>query len=84
MGTPVVSTALGYEGLAVTPGVHLLRADTAEAFLSAIDRLTTSPELRQSLARRARELVEQQYDWSDVVDRLDEDYERLRKGSAGY
>ncbi len=77
LGVPVVSTAIGYEGLAVTPGVHLLRADSPDEFLAAVGRLADSLELRQTLARNARELVERQYDWSGVVDRLDDAYLRL-------
>jgi len=77
LGVPVVSTAIGYEGLAVTPGRHLLRADTPEAFIAAIEELMASPDLRRTLARKARALAESHYDWSSIVDRLDADYLRL-------
>ena len=77
LGAPVVSTAIGYEGLAVKPGRHLLQADDSDAFVAAVERLIVSPERRRELARNARLLVEQRYDWAGIVDRLDEDYERL-------
>ncbi len=74
LGVPVVSTAIGDEGLAVTPDQHLLRADTPEAFVAAIERLVASPDLRQTLASNGRLLAEQRYDWSKIVANLDEAY----------
>jgi len=80
LGVPVISTAIGYEGLAVTPGQHLLRADTPAAFISAIDQLMHSFALRQTLAQNGRFLAKQRYDWSRIVNKLDEDYTMLMKG----
>ena len=77
LGVPVVSTSIGYEGLAVTPEVHLLRADTPDAFVAAIASLVASPTLRRTLAHHARRLAEEQYDWRTIVDGLDADYMRL-------
>ncbi len=77
LGAPVVSTGIGCEGLEVTPGLHLLRADAADDFVAAIEQLIDSPKLRLDLTRNARRLVEARYDWSVIVDRLDADYWRL-------
>jgi glycosyltransferase involved in cell wall biosynthesis len=66
LGRPVVSTTLGAEGLDVRDGRHLLIADQPEPFAAAILRLmrqSGADELRQSLIRHARSLVESQYDW---------------------
>lgn len=57
-GIPVVSTAIGVEGLPVEPEAHYLRADDAESFAAALVRLLTDSELRHRLARAAREHVE--------------------------
>ena len=43
MGCPVVSTAVGVEGLAVVPGEHYLAAEDAPAFASAILTLLDDP-----------------------------------------
>ncbi|MEK7264637.1 MAG: glycosyltransferase [Pseudomonadota bacterium] len=58
MGLPVVSTALGVEGLPVTSGEHFLLADAARDFADAALRLISEPALRAELAQRARRLVE--------------------------
>lgn len=74
LGVPVISTAIGYEGLAVTPGQHLLQADTPEAFITAIEHLMQRPQLRRMLVQNARLLAEQRYDWMKIVDELDKAY----------
>lgn len=66
LGRPVVSTALGVEGLAVVPGEHCLIADTPEAFATEIIRLLADAELRGRLAASARGLLEQRFSWQAV------------------
>lgn len=66
MGLPVVSTALGCEGLAVEDGVHLLVRDHPEAFAQAILQLLEPGELQQNLRQNGRNLVEQHYDWQQI------------------
>ncbi|MGH9420672.1 MAG: glycosyltransferase family 4 protein, partial [Thermoanaerobaculia bacterium] len=56
-GVPVVSTALGAEGLGMTPGVHFLSAETANQFAYQINQLTTDAGLREGLVRRAFQFV---------------------------
>lgn len=58
MGIPVVSTTIGVEGLALEPGRHYLRADTAEEFATAVVRLLESPATGLELAAAARAHVE--------------------------
>ncbi len=67
MGRPVVSTRLGVEGLDVTPGEHLLIADSAQAFATAILRLLDHPEEGVALATAARALVEARFSWAQVA-----------------
>lgn len=52
-GRPVVSTALGMEGIDAIPGEHYLSAETPEAFVRAIRRLSDDPGLHARLAREA-------------------------------
>ena len=67
MGRPVVSTALGVEGLDVTDEEHFLRADDASAFANAILRLLDDPALGVRLAGAARRLVEDRFSWARVA-----------------
>lgn len=67
MGCPVVSTTLGVEGLAVTDGVHYLRADAADAFAAAILALLDDADTRATLSAVARALVELKFGWAQVT-----------------
>ena len=73
LGTPVVSTSKGAEGLAVTPGENILIADEAHEFAEATLRLLRDPQLRRRLSTNGRKLVEERYDWRMIV----ESFERL-------
>jgi glycosyltransferase involved in cell wall biosynthesis len=66
LGTPVVATAKGAEGLEVVDGEHLLVADDPAAFAEATLRLLRDAALRARLAHNARALVEAQYDWAHI------------------
>jgi glycosyltransferase involved in cell wall biosynthesis len=70
LGTPVISTAIGYEGLAVTDGVDILRAEDPEAFAAQTVRVLRSPELRAHLAEGGRRLIERKYNWTALGERL--------------
>ncbi|GAB4477479.1 MAG: glycosyltransferase [Anaerolineae bacterium] len=74
MGSPVVSTRLGAEGLAVEDGVHLRLADTAGEFASAVLDLLADERTRQELAANARRLVREHYDWSAIIPRVEAGY----------
>ena len=66
LGTPVVSTSKGAEGLAVTPEENILIGDTAEEFAQQTVRVLTNPVLRGHLADAARYFVEQHHDWITI------------------
>jgi hypothetical protein len=66
LGRPVVSTALGMEGLGVEPGKHFLAAETADDFADAILRLLSDAALRQGLASASRQVLEERFSWSVV------------------
>jgi glycosyltransferase involved in cell wall biosynthesis len=74
-GVPIVSTTVGFEGIALTPGHHLLVADTPDAFAAALLELLRNPELGRRLAAASRQLAEQSYDWRVVNAQVDAVYE---------
>jgi glycosyltransferase involved in cell wall biosynthesis len=82
LGCAVVSTGQGCEGIGVADGVDVLLADTAHDFAAQILRLLRSPDLRSSLGRAGRSLVEREYAWSDIVGRLERVYKRLIESRA--
>lgn len=69
-GLPLVSTTLGVEGIALSPGKHALLADTPQAFAEAILSLLADPERRRALGAAARQFVLEHYDWRLIVPRL--------------
>jgi len=70
LGTAVVSTSKGAEGLDVMDGVHLLIADDPAAFASATRSLLQDAGLRDRLVTNARRLVEERYDWREIGGRF--------------
>ncbi len=72
LGTPVVSTSKGVEGLDVEDGRHVLVADTPEAFAAATARLLAQPELRARLVAAGRQLVCERYDWRIIGEQLND------------
>ncbi len=61
MGCPVVSTAIGIEGLPVEAGTHYLLADDARQLAQEVSTLIDDGALRQALSVAARELVEARF-----------------------
>jgi glycosyltransferase involved in cell wall biosynthesis len=62
-GVPVVSTALGVEGIGAEPGVHYLRAETPSEWHGALAAIVADAGLRARLAGAARRLVCERYTW---------------------
>jgi glycosyltransferase involved in cell wall biosynthesis len=76
LGTPVISTSKGIEGLDLVPEHDVLVADTAEAFASQTVRLLEDPALRQRLAGNGQ-LAAARYDWSIGVRHLEQAIETI-------
>jgi polysaccharide biosynthesis protein PslH len=80
LGTPVVSTSKGAEGLDVTPGHDILIADEPAEFADRVIHLVRDATLRDRLIRNARHLVETRYDWLKIgqsfVDLVEETVDR--------
>lgn len=70
LGTPVISTSKGAEGLDAQPGTHLLVADTPQEMAEATLRLCHEPGLRQRLSASGYELVREKYNWANVMPRF--------------
>jgi glycosyltransferase involved in cell wall biosynthesis len=66
LGTPVVATLKGAEGLDVRDGHNILLADDAQSFAAAVLHVMRTPTVRAQLAVRGRELVASRYDWTVI------------------
>jgi len=61
MGSPVVATSIGVEGLPVEAGVHYLKADDAPSFADAVVALIENDQQRETLSREGRNFVEENF-----------------------
>lgn len=61
MGSPVVSTSIGVEGLELEAGRHYLCADDARSFAAAVVALLRDRERRTTIATEARNYVEERF-----------------------
>ncbi len=71
-GLPVVSTAIGAEGLDACDGEHLMLAETADEIREAVSALLDSPGRREEMGGAARILFERNYTWEAAWSKLDE------------
>jgi len=76
-GIPVVSTALGAEGLAAEDGRFCAIADSAEAFAARVTDLFANPPAAAAMAARARVEVEANWAMAALTRNLVEGYRQL-------
>jgi len=81
-GKAVVSTAIGAEGLALTPGRDVVVADTAAEFADAVRALLADRGRAERLGRAARALVEARYAWSACLAPIEALYASLAPPGA--
>jgi polysaccharide biosynthesis protein PslH len=79
LGTPVVTTPMGAEGLDARDGVHILLGDSSSELVDRTSSLLADPSYAAEIAENARALVRERYLWSDIAD----DFERAVARSAG-
>jgi glycosyltransferase involved in cell wall biosynthesis len=70
LGTPVIATHKGAEGLAVRDGETILIADRPEEIAAAVYRVLSDVDFRNQLAAAGRQLVVEQYDWAIIGQQL--------------
>lgn len=66
LGTPVVSTSKGVEGLDLEPGCDFLIGDDPQAFADQVFKVLEDEELRRRLGQMGRQSVAQKYNWNDI------------------
>jgi polysaccharide biosynthesis protein PslH len=83
MARPVVSTAVGCEGIAVEHGRHLLVADGPADFAAAACTVLADAELGSRLGRAGRDLVVDRYSWQRAGQVLCDLYRQLAPAARG-
>lgn len=77
-GKAVISTSIGCEGLEVTSGRDILIGDSPEEFAQQVIKVCTDSDLRRSLGREGRKLVEEKYTWRLIGENLNKIYADLQ------
>jgi glycosyltransferase involved in cell wall biosynthesis len=65
---PVVSTAVGAEGLPIVPGEHYLAADSAPDFAAACIQLLRDPAGAEAMGQRGARYVREHFGWAGVAE----------------
>ena len=74
LGSAIVSTRIGAEGLAVEHEKHLLLADSAPQFAEAVLRLLHDDDLQNRLKGTGRQLISERYDWQAIIPDIEAGY----------
>jgi polysaccharide biosynthesis protein PslH len=76
-GMPVVSTGVGAEGLRLEPGRHYVKADDTAEMADTLVRWIRDPAPALELARAGQTLVQAQYDWSVLAQKMEQAWDRV-------
>lgn len=74
--TPVISTRVGAEGLAVAHDRHLVIVEEIQEMAAALSAAIHAPERLRTMANAGRRLVEQRYDWERLAHELERIWQR--------
>lgn len=70
-GVPVVTTSLGIEGLSARHKKHALTGQSQEELSSAVLALLNNVKVYNSIRKQARKLVEDNYSWKQIAQKLE-------------
>jgi sugar transferase (PEP-CTERM/EpsH1 system associated) len=71
MGLPCVTTSMVNNAIGAIPDEEILVADTLQAFVNHIARLTMDHDYRNQIAEAGRSFVVKNYQWEDQVAKLE-------------
>jgi glycosyltransferase involved in cell wall biosynthesis len=72
METPVVTTAVGCEGLLAKNGVHLVSTESIDAMAEKLVENIRQCSAIRAMASRGRQLVVERYDWATLSGKLEQ------------
>lgn len=83
LGTPVVATNKGAEGLDLAPDKDLFIADQPIDFAQKVVRILKDRQLRDSLGAQGRKTVNERYSWHGIGSEFNQFIEEMVCGKAG-
>jgi glycosyltransferase involved in cell wall biosynthesis len=76
-GLPVVTTAIGIEGIDANNGQEVLVRNKPEEMADAVVSLLKDQILFKRITKAARQLIEKNYSWPKIADKLDKIYQEV-------
>ena len=77
MGVPVVSGAVGFEGLNIQSGEGILLAMSTEAFAESCCRLLADSELRQRTGETGKTKIRENFAWPVIAQQLESYFNKI-------
>lgn len=81
-GLPIVTTTQGIEGIAAESGEELIVCDDPAKLAQAAVELINNKELRETIGKKAQELVREKYTWESSAKELDKLYQEVVYGQS--
>jgi len=79
-GKAVISTVIGAEGLEVKHGENIFLEDSPYGFAKRIIQLFKNDIIRKKLEKKGRELVEKNYNWEILANKMDKIWRKVACG----
>lgn len=76
-GLPVVTTAIGNEGIEAVPDRDIEIADEPKAFAEKILLLLQDPGIHLKISKNGKAFVHDKYEWNRIVRGIEADYKRI-------
>lgn len=76
-GLPVITTLIGIRGTDAKDGVDIVIRNTPKEIAQASIELLTNKNLYEKIAKNAKKMVEEKYDWDPIAKKLSNIYEEL-------
>lgn len=74
VGTPVITSALGNEGINAEKNSEIIVCDKPEEYSQALLKLINDNYLYEKMARKGRVFIEEKFDWKNIAQKMDSVY----------
>lgn len=76
-GKSIVTTSMAIPGIDVSPGQDIIIADSPTEFAERVIELLNNKQLREKIGHNARNLMEKEYSWENVTDKLNKIFQKV-------
>lgn len=77
-GLPVITSKAGISGLPLTDKIHVRVADSPDDYVRFVTDLQENHPYFRQMTRNSRKLVEAEFSWEKIADRLDETWKKMK------